>query len=357
MTKAKNYWNSLIATLWFVPTLLVAGGVFLALFFVGIDYFIGGQLGYFPRLFGVQPSGARDMLAVIAGSAITVAGTAFSITIVALTLASTQFSPRILRNFMRDTGNQVVLGLLVGVFAYCIIVLRTIREGGDDPNSDFVPSVAVVFGVILGLAAIGSLIYYIHHIASSIQATSIISLISEETIAEIRRTFPVLSDTNEMDEKTKKRLDETNFLTVLSDTNGYVQNADTTGLVELAEKHDLILKMQRRVGQFTIKDLPVLQVFPKQENFKLSPELAAKLRNTYDIGTYRTVEGDVAFGLRQIVDIALKALSPSINDTTTAITCVDYLTAILSSLAKRPSCPSNVFKDGKSAPDRRTAEI
>ena len=196
MTKTKNYWNSLIATLWFVPTLLVAGGVFLALLFVGIDYFIGGQLGYFPRLFGVQPSGARDMLAVIAGSAITVAGTAFSITIVALTLASTQFSPRILRNFMRDTGNQVVLGLLVGVFAYCIIVLRTIREGGDDPNSDFVPSVAVVFGVVLGLAAIGSLIYYIHHIASSIQATSIIALISEETIAEIRRTFPVLPDTN-----------------------------------------------------------------------------------------------------------------------------------------------------------------
>ena len=126
-----------------------------------------------------------------------------------------------------------------------------------------------------------------------------------------------------------------------------MQNADTTGLAELAEKHDLILRMQRRVGQFTIKDLPILQVFPEQENFKLSPELAAKLRDTYDIGTYRTVEGDVAFGLRQIVDIALKALSPSINDTTTAITCVDYLTAILSSLAKRPSCPSNVFKDGK----------
>jgi uncharacterized membrane protein len=347
MTKAKNYWNSLIATLWFVPTLLVAGGIILAFFFVGIDYFIGDQLGYFPRLFGVQPSGARDMLAVIAGSAITVAGTAFSITIVALTLASTQFSPRVLRNFMRDTGNQVVLGLLVGVFAYCIIVLRTIRDSGDnDSFNDFVPSVAVIFGVILGLVAIGSLIYYIHHIAASIQATSIISLIAEETIKEIRKTFPVLPEEIEIDKQTNKRLEGKNFLTVNSDMIGYVQNADTTELAELAARHDLILKMQRRIGQFTIKDLPLLFIFPNRKDFKLSPELKNKLRDTYDIGTYRTVEGDVAFGLRQIVDIALKALSPSINDSTTAVTCVDYLTAILSTLGKRPSCPSNVFING-----------
>ena len=347
MTKSKNYWNSLVATLWFVPALLVVSSIILALFFVGIDYLIGDRLGYFPRLFGVQPSGARDMLAVIAGSAITVAGTAFSITIVALTLASTQFSPRVLRNFMRDTGNQIVLGLLVGIFAYCIIVLRTIRDGGDNSSADFVPSVAVMFGVVLGLVAIVSLIYYIHHIAASIQATSIIAHITEETIREIRRTFPVLPDTSEMDEKTEKRINGADFLTVTADTNGYVQNADTTALIKLAEENDLILKMQRRIGQFSIKDLPILHVFPDRKKFKLSPKLEIKLRDTYDIGTYRTVEGDPAFGLRQIVDIALKALSPSINDSTTAIICVDYLTAILSVLAKRPSCPSNIFKNGK----------
>ena len=326
---------------------LWSGGIFLALLFVWVDSLIGDRLGYFPRLFGVQPSGARDMLAVIAGSSISVAGTAFSITIVALTLASTQFSPRILRNFMRDTGNQVVLGLLVGVFAYCIVVLRTIRDGGDNPSADFVPSVSVVFGVLLGLVSIASLIYYIHHIASSIQATSIIAYIADETIAEIRRTFPVLPETNQPDEKTKKLLETKNFLTVLSQTHGYVQNADTTELAELAEKYDLVLKMQRIIGQFTIKDMPILRIYPKGENFKLSPELSAKFLDTYDIGTFRTVEGDVAFGLRQIVDIALKALSPSVNDTTTGIICVDYLSAILSCLAKRPSCPPNVYRNRK----------
>lgn len=347
MNKTRNYWNSLTSTLWFVPAILVAAGIILALFFIGIDYLIGDNLDYFPRLFVVQPSGATNMLAVIAGSSISVAGTAFSITIVALTLASTQFSPRILRNFMRDTGNQIVLGVLVGVFAYCIVVLRTIRDGGENPNADFVPTVAVIFGVILGLVSIGSLIYYIHHIAATIQATSIISFIADETIAEIRETFPDSPESPEVKKRSEKMLAGKDFLTVPSMRSGYIQNADTEELVNVAEKHDLILKMHRRIGQFTIKDLPILHVFPANKDFEISPQITKTLCESYDVGNYRTVSGDVAFGLRQIVDISLKALSPAINDTTTAITCVDYLTAILSSLAKRSSCPSNIFKDGK----------
>lgn len=347
MTKTKNFWNHLISTLWFVPTLLVGCGVLLGILLVGIDYFIGSQMGYFPRLFGVQASGARDMLAVVATSAITVAGTAFSITIVALTLASTQFSPRILRNFMRDTGNQVVLGALVAVFAYCIVVLRTIRDGGNESSADFVPSVAIVFGALLGLVVIGCLIYFIHHVAISIQATTIVSLIAKETIREIKTTFPVTDGSPNIDEQLARRLTDTDYLTITTDKTGYVQNADVQELFGLAQENDLILRMQRRIGQFTIEGLPVLEIFANQPNFVLTEELSATLRETYQISSFRTVAGDVAFGLRQIVDIALKALSPAINDTTTAITCIDYLTAIMVCLAKRPSCPSYFFADGK----------
>ena len=347
MTKTKNFWNHLTSTLWFVPMLLVGCGVLLGILLVGVDYFIGSQMGYFPRLFGVQPSGARDMLAVVATSAITVAGTAFSITIVALTLASTQFSPRILRNFMRDTGNQVVLGVLVGIFAYCIVVLRTIRDGGNQSNADFVPSVAVVFGALSGLIVIGCLIYFIHHVAISIQATTIISLIAEETIKEIRATFPTTDNLPNIDEQTVRNLLKTDCLTISADETGYVQNADVQELVGLAQKYDLILRMQRRIGQFTIKGLPILEIFPDQPNFVLTEEISADLRGTYQISSFRTVAGDVAFGLRQIVDIALKALSPAINDSTTAVTCIDYLTAIMVCLAKRPSCPSYFFANGK----------
>lgn len=344
MTKSKIYWNHLTSTLWFVPAILVFVGILLGFLFVEIDVFFGG---YFGGFMGVQPSGARDMLAVIAGSAITVAGTVFSITIVALTLASTQFSPRILRNFMSDTGNQAVLGTLVGIFAYCIIVLRTIREGGDNPNADFVPSIAVVFGIVLGLAGIGCLIYYIHHVAISIQATTIVSNIATETIAEIQKTFPLKDVSPAIDSETEAHLAKANSLEVICIRNGYVQNTDTEKLTVLAEKYGLILRMQRRVGQFTIKNLPLLQIFPNRDNFVLDQTLIQKFRDAYDIGNYRTVEGDVAFGLRQIVDIALKALSPAVNDSTTAVICVDYLSAILACLAERPSCPSNIFKAGK----------
>ncbi len=308
MTKTKIYWYHLTATLWFVPTILVFVGILLGLIFIEIDVYVGDQLGVFSGLFRVQPSGARDMLAVIAASAITVAGTVFSITIVALTLASTQFSPRILRNFTGDAGNQAVLGALVGIFAYCIVVLRTIRDDGNNPANNFVPSTAVVFSIFLGLVGIVCLIYFIHHVATSIQATNIISLIAGETINEISATFPIKDDTQPIDPKIEERLANNQALEVFCMHIGYIQNADTEELVRLAEKYDLILKMQRRVGQFAIKNLPILLIFPNSNtSFTLDEALARKFYNAYDIGNYRTVEGDVAFGLRQIVDIALKS--------------------------------------------------
>jgi uncharacterized membrane protein len=347
MTKTKNFWKRLAATLWFVPTLFVLCGILLGILFVGIDYFFGDVFKYLPPFFSVHPSGARDILAVIAGSIITVAGTVFSITIVALALASTQFSPRILRNFMRDSGNQAVLGTLVGIFAYCIVVLRTIRDGGHSPENDFVPSTAVFFGVILGFVGIACFIYFIHHVATSIQATSIISQIARETTKEIKTNFPDKQEIPELDDKTKKLLAKNDYIKVRAKESGYVQNADLNKIIRLAEQYDLIVRMQRRIGQFTIEGLPILEIYTENSNFKLDDELYEEFRETYDVSEFRIVQGDVAFGLRQIVDIALKALSPAINDTTTAITSVDYLTSILVCLAKRPSCPSYFFSENK----------
>lgn len=347
MTKSENLWNHLISTLWFVPMFLVLAGIILGISFVGIDYSVADKLGYFPRLFGIQPSGARDLLAVIASSTITIAVTAFSITIVALTLASTQFSPRILRNFMRDTGNQIVLGILVGIFAYCIIVLRTIRDANADNDKGFVPSVSVVFGIILGFAAIASLIYFIHHVAISIQATSIISFIAKETLKEIKSNFPTGDDKKDIDSQTANLLRSEDYWEFGSSETGYLQNADAHEIVRLAVKYDLLVKLQRKIGQFTIEGMPILHIFPYQKNLKTDANIEKEFRSNYEIDNYRTVEGDVAFGLRQIVDIALKALSPAVNDTTTGVICVDYLTAILCELAKRPSCPSCFFQDGK----------
>lgn len=349
MTKSKNFWNSLLSTLWFVPMFLVIGGILLGFLLIGVDYTIGAKLGYFPRLFGIQPSGARDLLAVIASSTITVAGTVFSITIVALTLASTQFSPRILRNFMRDTGNQVVLGVLGGIFSYCIVVLRTIREGGNDPSADFVPTLSVFFSILLGVCGVGFLIYFIHHVATSIQATSIVALIAQETIKEIKNNYATNEQAAVAAETAKLFAHPPpDDLTIDADKNGYIQNADVHVVVRLAQENNLVLKMVRRIGQFSVEGLPVLQIISAPPDFKLDKKLEKAFQETYDIGTFRTVEGDVAFGIRQIVDIALKALSPAVNDTTTALICIDYLSAIMCCLARRPSCPSYFFgENGK----------
>ncbi len=347
MTKANNYWKRLTSTLWFVPALFAVSGILAGIFFVWFDYSFESPFKNLPEFFGIQPSGARDILAVIAGSIITVAGTVFSITVVALTLASTQFSPRILRNFMRDSGNQAVLGALVGIFAYCIVVLRTIRDGGDNPAFDFVPPTAVFFGVLFGFVGIGCLIFFIHHVATSIQATSIISQIAYLTTSEIKRNFPDQLPENVIDEKTQDFLKDTKSQDVTAIVSGYVQNVDLDRLVFLADKSDSIIKMKRRIGQFTVEGLPILEIYSHDENFRLTEEFAGEMRETYDVGDFRTIQGDVAFGLRQIVDIALKALSPSINDSTTAVTCVDYLTSIMVCLASRPSCPSNLFSNKK----------
>lgn len=346
MTKSQNYWRRLTATLWFIPAMLTMGGALLGLFLVAFDYYFDTRLDSFSKFWEVQPSGARDMLAVVAGSMMTVAGTVFSITIVALTLASTQFSPRILRNFMRDSGNQIVLGVFVGIFAYCIIVLRTIREGATE-GSNFVPTAAVAVGVVLGLVGIGFLIFYIHHVGTSIQATSIISQIAKETVYEIETNYLSVYDPKQYDAQIIAGLPAMNWQKIPSAETGYVQNADTLALIQLAEKYDLIVQMRRRIGEFTVKGLPLLQIVPKNADFTVDENLFAEFNEAYDIGDFRTVEGDIAFGIRQLVDIALKALSPAVNDTTTAISCIDYLTAIMVCLASRPSPPPLQFVNEK----------
>ncbi|HET9529933.1 MAG TPA: DUF2254 family protein, partial [Blastocatellia bacterium] len=155
-----------------MPSLMLLGAVLLALIFIEIDSALSqSSLARYPRLFGVNAEGARSILSSVASSMITVAGVIFSITIVALSLASSQYTSRVLRNFMKNRGNQIALGVFVSIFVYCLVVLRTIRGGEES----FVPSLSVLFAIVLGLVGIGFLIYFIHHVATMIQASEMIS--------------------------------------------------------------------------------------------------------------------------------------------------------------------------------------
>lgn len=330
MTQLRALWEKLRASLWFIPTLIVLGAVMLAVGLVELDATLDvANLAHaWPRLLGAGVDGARSMLVAIASSMITVAGVTFSITIVVLALASSQYTSRILRNFMRDRANQTVLGVFVGVFAYCLIVLRSIR-GGDE--GIFVPSVAVLMAVVLAFVAIGFFVFFIHHISASIQAANILASISSETLQAIDRLYPAGNDPAPQDSAASPGR-ELVWIPIPATRTGYIQGIDAEVLCKLAQEHQLTLRMEKAIGGFVIESTALISV---AATTYVEETVVCKLEAAYTIDRERTLHQDAAFGIRQIVDVALKALSPGINDTTTAVNCVDYLGAIMAKLVTR----------------------
>ena len=326
----RKLWIELRSSLWFVPALLVLAGIVLAIGLVEIDLFFGDrlELARWGTFLGAGAEGARGMLTAIASSIITVAGVAFSITIVTLSLASTQYTPRILRNFMRDRANQFVLGAFVGIYVYCLIVLRTIR-GSNGGADSFVQLLAVFFALLLALLGIACLIFFIHHVAASIQASSILEAITKETLAAVEHLFPEeLGEAG--DDVAAQALDEETWHPIAASATGYIQTIDPDVLLRVASEADTVLRLERGIGDFVVQGAPLIS-----SARELMEETVASIRAAYAVGNFRTVEQDGGFGIRQIVDIAMKALSPGINDTSTAVSCIDYLSAILSRLAAR----------------------
>ena len=250
--RLRPFCDNLRSSLWFVPTVIVVGAVALAMGLIEADAWLGRErlMERWPRLFGAGAEGSRGLLAAIAGSMITVAGVTFSITIVALALASSQYTSRILRNFMRDRTNQTVLGVFVGVFAYCLVVLRTIR-GGDE--GAFVPALAVLGALLLAFVAIGFVIAFIHHIAASIQATSIIAAVAGETFEAVDRLFPTEVGDGAIERIPANRdsdLSRQPWVTIPARTTGYIQGIDADALFAIARERDVIVRMERGIGRF-----------------------------------------------------------------------------------------------------------
>lgn len=336
--------DRLLGTLWFVPSAVVAAFLLLAVGMVEVSTHVDREaLARWPLLFGANAESSRSILGAVASGMITVAGLTFSLTLLAVTQASSQYTPRILRNFLGDRANQLMLGTFVGVFAYCIVVLRTIR-GGE--TGGFVPSLAVVLGMVLGIVGLGVLIVAVHHIASSLQATSIIARVAAETTASIERLYPDV-----LDEAAMTSLDADRALaqslsslvdtwhTVPAERSGYVQSIDVDALLHRGRERRSLIRVECCAGDFVTEGAPLASVALDAGQAELEDEARTLLHREIDgaftIGRYRTVEQDPGFGIRQLVDIALKALSPGVNDTTTAVSCVHYLGVILTRTARR----------------------
>jgi uncharacterized membrane protein len=322
MWTVRRLWRRLNRTLWFMPSMLLAGALGLSILLIEIDVRQDADLGkMWPRLFGVSPDGAREILASIATSIITVAGVTFSIIIVALSLSANQYSPRVLRNFMQDRGNQTALGYFVSTFVYSVSVLRTIRTGEDE----FVPALAVVGAIVLAVIAVGVLIYFIHHVSESIEASHLISTLAAETVREIEALDHTnLAFNHEEDPKGE-------WQAAPSARTGYVQMLDVKALERFGGRGGAALRLESGVGDFVIEGSPLISV---RSSKPLSRREIKRLNASFEISEYRTVGQDVRYGVRQMVDIALRALSPGVNDPGTAMTCVDFLSAVLCHFAQ-----------------------
>src|SRR5688572_2519353 len=246
MTRLELLWSNLRNSFWFVPSLIFAASIALALGLIELD---SGQarpwIERWPRVFGSGAGGARDVLSTIAGSMMTVVGVTFSMTLVTLALASSQYTSRILRNFMGDRITQVVLGMFGGIYIYCLIVLRTVRGGEDD----YVPSLAVLFGVALAVGGIAILIFFIHHIATAIQASSIVESVTKETLSSIDRQYARMGTAEERSDgkpsSLPARTPKEDDAKLTSTRIGYIQSIDVSALMRIAEAHDTVIRIDR----------------------------------------------------------------------------------------------------------------
>jgi len=274
-----------------------------------------------------DPQVAQIILAGIAASIMTVVSIVFAILLMTLTLASMQFSPRIIVSFARDRVTQWTLGIFLGTFSYCMAALPAARS----VPRPFAPVATVLGAMLLALACVGWLLFFIHHISQAISVNHIVDRIASETEAIIDEMMPHprrptrMADNERLDPRTWDR-------PVLSRASGYIRFIDTRRLVNLAKAYHVKVHVLRRVGHFVPAGIPLLMVYKGE---RLSPEGIAELHAAFDLGPSRTLQQDVEFGVLQIVDIALKAISPAVNDPSTAISCVDQLSRILIRFASR----------------------
>jgi uncharacterized membrane protein len=285
---------------------------------------------------------ARQILTVIAAATMTVIGLVFSVTIVALVLASTQFGPRILRNFVRDRGTQTTLGAFVATFVFAVMALGSVSTGD---RGDFVPHLSITVSLGMVLADVGLLIYFIHHVATSIQLPEVIASIGRDFVGAInaeasdhaRLNGP--RDTGLSKTELIRRMDE-NGAIVHATRSGYLQFVGYDKLVDLAASADGAIQLLHRPGHFVLEGPPIAQVWPAEAAIKVG----RGLDRAHATGAHRTLTQDLAYSIDQLVEIAIRAVSPAVNDTFTALTCIDWLADGLSKLSTRWS-PQRVYRD------------
>lgn len=345
--RIRSLWDALRSSLWFVPSLMTVTAIGLALVTIQADRAGLSLRSYWFLSYSGGAEGARSVLSTVAGSMITVAGIAFSGTMVALSFASSTLGPRLLGHFMRDRGNQVVLGTFVATFVYCLVVLRTVRESPEE----FVPHIGVTVGLLLSIASLAVLIYFIHHVASSLQADHVIAIVSRELDRSIEDLYPegmgedaAAARLAAIDAE-ERAVRQQPGAPVSAPVSGYVRALDLDRLMELAVEHDLVVHVLSRPGRYVMDGIAVAEIRPAG---RASEAVRAAVESVFIFGRTRTSQQDVEFAINQLVEVAVRALSTGINDPFTAIACIDRLsTGILHLMRREFPSPHRVDSEGR----------
>jgi uncharacterized membrane protein len=337
MKKLLFFWNELKTTFWFVPVLIIIFSILLSMGLVCFDSIVDLPQHKFTRFFLVASAdSARSILSTISGAMIGVAGTVFSVTLVALTLASSQFGPRLIKKFMYVRLNQVVLGSYISTYLYCLFVLTAIKEG----DYTFIPALSILVAIFAAMANIILLIIFIHRIAISIQADKVISEISAFISTQVKTLFPEKmgeeAEGGKSPDITAIKSGYSKTVSVKSPKSGYLQYIDSESLMEIITRNNALLELNVRPGGFLVEGLEIGHL---HSNEKIEKGEVEKILQQLVVGPIKTPQQDIEFSIHQMVEIAVRALSPGVNDPYTAIASIDNLTASLCYLgtAKFPS--------------------
>lgn len=343
-TRSITRWDRMWRPFWVLPMAIVAVALASGYLVPELDRLASDEL---PYVFRGGPSGARDMLGTIAGAMISVTGLVFSITMIVVQLASSQYSPRVLRDFLSSRVTQVTLGIFTATFTYALTVLRSVR--GDSGDGDaFVPQLAVTIGFLLVLASVGMFLAFIHSITQSIQVSSIVLHLGDATIDVVDRYLPEPTTPGaRLGVEHWRPSDEWESQTVLAREHGSIVELDLRGLVARAADDDLVIESLMQVGDFAPEGYPALRIWRAAGAPALEDGQLKRIRALVPVEQERALHQDPAFGIRKLVDIAERALSPGINDPTTAIQVLDQLHRILRLAVTRADQPALVRGDAQ----------
>jgi uncharacterized membrane protein len=328
-------WIDLMRTgFWFVPLVMLALATTLALTLLYVDQRVDpGIKASLAWAYSGGPEGARSLLSTIAGSMITAASVTFSLASVALSIASQQYGSRVLRNFMRDSITQVLLGTFISTFVYSVVVVRAIR--GSDFSGGFVPAISVTVSIALSLASLVLLVFFIHHVSASIQASRIVRVIAAGMETAIPELYP--SQTGEVSEggedDVRHRSDGT---PVTIHHGGYLQSIDLDRLLKLATECDAIFEVRIRPGDHLVSGGELARLWGT-----ISEKTIRAVGDAFLFGGERTPSQDIRFHFQQLTDVVIRSLSPGINDPFTAINGIDELASAIALLSSRPPVAEN----------------